>query len=79
MSENLYATANRSFQKFSPFIRDYIYRNGWNELRRVQIEAADLIFESESNVLITAETASGKTEAATIRPGSTTKSGPHMM
>jgi len=56
--------AQRVFSRFSPFIRDYIYRNGWEELREVQIHAAQLIFESEDNVLISAQTASGKTEAA---------------
>jgi len=56
--------ARRVFSRFSPFIREYIYHSGWNELRRVQIEAADLIFHSQSNLLISSQTASGKTEAA---------------
>ncbi|MBR2615125.1 MAG: DEAD/DEAH box helicase [Clostridia bacterium] len=56
--------ANRIFSRFSPFIRSYIYRSGWDELRAVQIEAAKRIFNEECNLLISAETASGKTEAA---------------
>ncbi len=52
------------FRRFSPFIREYIYKSGWSELRRVQIEAADLIYNTEHNLLISSDTASGKTEAA---------------
>ncbi len=50
--------------KFAPFIREYIYRRGWEELRAVQTEAARVIFETDSNLLLTTPTASGKTEAA---------------
>lgn len=64
MTDRLTEKANAAFRQFSPFIRDYIYRNGWNELRKVQVEAAYEIFYSEKNVLISSETASGKTEAA---------------
>ena len=53
-----------AFNRYSPFIQDYIYRSGWKALRDVQNAAADAIFGTESNVLITASTASGKTEAA---------------
>ena len=56
--------AKDAFSKFSPFIRSYIYQNGWTKLRRVQIEAAIQIFNTENHLLITSETASGKTEAA---------------
>ena len=56
--------ANLVFSKFSPFIRNYIYRSDWTELRQVQIEAAKLIFQDECNLLISSQTASGKTEAA---------------
>ena len=56
--------AQKAYSLFSPFIKDYIYRNGWNELRKVQIEAAWEIFFTEKNLLLSSETASGKTEAA---------------
>ncbi|MBR2520973.1 MAG: DEAD/DEAH box helicase [Oscillospiraceae bacterium] len=52
------------FERYAPFIRDYIYRSGWQSLRAVQNAAGDAIFGTESNVLLTASTASGKTEAA---------------
>ena len=52
------------FGKFAPFIQDYIYKNGWEQLRGVQLEAARVLFETDHNLLITSSTASGKTEAA---------------
>ena len=53
-----------AFYRYSPFIQDYIYRSGWDSLRAVQNAAADAIFGTDDNVLLTASTASGKTEAA---------------
>lgn len=53
-----------AFSRYAPFIRDYIYRSGWKSLRAVQNAAADAIFNTDDNVLLTASTASGKTEAA---------------
>ena len=52
------------FERYSPFIQDYINRSGWKSLRAVQNAAGDAIFNTDKNVLITASTASGKTEAA---------------
>lgn len=52
------------FDRYAPFIQDYIYRSGWQSLRAVQNAAGDAIFNTEENVLLTASTASGKTEAA---------------
>ena len=52
------------FSRYAPFIQEYIYRAGWKKLRAVQVAAADAIFNTEDNVLISASTASGKTEAA---------------
>ncbi len=53
-----------AFQRYAPFIQEYIYRSGWEKLRAVQVAAADAIFNTEDNVLISASTAAGKTEAA---------------
>ena len=53
-----------AFARYAPFIQDYIYTSGWQTLRGVQNAAADAIFNTEDNVLLTASTASGKTEAA---------------
>ena len=52
------------FDRYAPFIREYIYRSGWQNLRAVQNAAGDAVFGTEENVLLTASTASGKTEAA---------------
>ncbi len=52
------------FERYAPFIKDYIYRSGWQTLRAVQNAAGDAIFGTDENVLLTASTASGKTEAA---------------
>ncbi|MCD8082883.1 MAG: DEAD/DEAH box helicase [Clostridiales bacterium] len=53
-----------TFDRYAPFIQDYIYQNGWESLRAVQAAAADVIFHTDENLLLTASTASGKTEAA---------------
>lgn len=56
--------ADKVFSKFPDFIKEYIYGHGWTELREIQLEAARVIFESDSNLLLSSSTASGKTEAA---------------
>ncbi len=56
--------ADRIFERFPDFIREYIYSHSWDSLREVQLAAAKTIFESENNLLLTSSTASGKTEAA---------------
>lgn len=52
------------FDRYAPFVQDFIYRNRWENLRGIQVAAAEAIFHSEDNLLLTASTASGKTEAA---------------
>ena len=52
------------FERYAPFIRDYIYQSGWESLRGVQVAAADAIFNTDCHLLLCASTASGKTEAA---------------
>lgn len=52
------------FDKLAPFIQNWIYREQWNNLREVQIEAIKIILETESHLLLATATASGKTEAA---------------
>ena len=42
---------NDIFYRYSPFIRDFIYRHGWESLRSVQLDAARCIFETENNLL----------------------------
>ncbi|NMP36832.1 MAG: DEAD/DEAH box helicase [Clostridiales bacterium] len=52
------------FERYAPFVQDFIYRNDWESLRAVQVAAGEAIFNTEDNVLLCASTASGKTEAA---------------
>lgn len=52
------------FDRYAPFVQDFIYRNNWESLRAIQAAAGDAIFNTNENVLLSASTASGKTEAA---------------
>ncbi|MBP5268353.1 MAG: DEAD/DEAH box helicase, partial [Ruminococcus sp.] len=52
------------FDCYAPFVQDFIYRNNWESLRAIQAAAGDVIFNTDDNLLLTASTASGKTEAA---------------
>ncbi|SFC18020.1 DEAD/DEAH box helicase [Ruminococcus albus] len=52
------------FDRYAPFVQDFIYRNNWESLRAIQAAAGDVIFNTDDNLLLTASTASGKTEAA---------------
>ncbi|WP_321971307.1 DEAD/DEAH box helicase [Paratractidigestivibacter sp.] len=52
------------FDRYAPFIQDFIYDHEWENLRGVQVAAGEAIFGTEDHVLLTAQTASGKTEAA---------------
>ncbi len=52
------------FDRYAPFIQDFIYRHNWENLRAIQVAAGDAIFNTDDHVLLCASTASGKTEAA---------------
>lgn len=52
------------FERYAPFVQDFIYRGGWENLRAIQVAAADAIFNTDEHLLLSASTASGKTEAA---------------
>ena len=53
-----------AFERYAPFIREYIYRKKWTDLREVQVEACNAILDTDKHVIIASGTASGKTEAA---------------
>lgn len=53
-----------AFESLAPFVKEFVYRNGWQELRQIQIEAINSILRTQADILITTGTASGKTEAA---------------
>ena len=53
-----------TFTQLAPFLQEYIYHQGWTELRPAQIEACEVIFTTNQHLLVAAGTAAGKTEAA---------------
>jgi ATP-dependent Lhr-like helicase len=56
--------SDSTFTRLAPFIKEYVYTHNWTELRPVQIEACQAIFDTNAHLLLAAGTASGKTEAA---------------
>ena len=65
------------FERYAPFIQDYIYRSGWQALRGVQNAAGDAIFNTQDNVLLTASTASGSGWMYFYNPASGILHDPH--
>lgn len=53
-----------TFAQLAPFLQEYIYHQGWTELRPAQLEACEVIFTTDRHLLVAAGTAAGKTEAA---------------
>lgn len=51
------------FQKLDPIVQKWIYKQGWEGLRDIQNEAVDPILQKNTDIVISASTASGKTEA----------------
>lgn len=52
------------YDRLAPFIKEYIYAQGWTAMRPIQMEACRILFDTQAHLLIAAGTASGKTEAA---------------
>lgn len=52
------------FDRYAPFVQDFIYAHEWENLRGVQVATGEAIFDTDDHVLLCASTASGKTEAA---------------
>ena len=57
-------SSQSAFSRLSLFIREYIYKNNWDELRPIQEEACKIIFDTDDHLILASGTASGKTEAA---------------
>ncbi|MBK5254040.1 MAG: DEAD/DEAH box helicase [Peptostreptococcaceae bacterium] len=53
-----------AFERYAPFIQEYIYRKNWTDLREVQVDACEAILDTDNHVIVASGTASGKTEAA---------------
>ncbi len=58
------ADASTTFERLHPKVQRWIWRQGWQELRDIQELAIPALIESDSDLIIAAATASGKTEAA---------------
>jgi ATP-dependent Lhr-like helicase len=55
---------SEAFLQLDPGIQRHLWAEGWGELREVQERAIPLILPGDSDVIVAASTASGKTEAA---------------
>jgi ATP-dependent Lhr-like helicase len=53
-----------AFSFLHPTIQEKLYKMRWTELRPIQEDAIRALFTSDKNLIISAKTASGKTEAA---------------
>jgi ATP-dependent helicase Lhr and Lhr-like helicase len=58
------ATASSAFHLLHPALQRWLWREGWEQLRDLQEAAIPTILAGESDVVLAASTASGKTEAA---------------
>ncbi len=56
--------AARGFERLHPRVRAWVWDQGWESLRPTQVQAIEPILEATGDVVISATTASGKTEAA---------------
>jgi ATP-dependent Lhr-like helicase len=56
--------ATTAFDRLHPEIRRWIWEQKWEELRDVQDRSISAVLDGDGDVLITASTAAGKTEAA---------------
>lgn len=56
--------ASRAFERLHEKVRSWIYRQEWKQLRDAQELAIPVILDSDSDLIIAAATAAGKTEAA---------------
>ncbi|WP_455137370.1 DEAD/DEAH box helicase [Thermophilibacter sp.] len=52
------------FDRYAPFVQDFIYSHEWESLRGIQVAAGEALFDTDAHVLLCSSTASGKTEAA---------------
>lgn len=52
------------FERLAPFIKEFVYRQGWSDLRQMQDEAIVAVLDGTHDILLAGATASGKTEAA---------------
>lgn len=58
------ASPDEAFDLLHPAVRRWVWDRGWSALRDVQARSIPAILDADSDVVISAATASGKTEAA---------------
>jgi ATP-dependent Lhr-like helicase len=58
------ATSSQAFNRLHPSVQRWIYDQGWTELRDAQEKAIAPILQGSTDLIIAADTAGGKTEAA---------------
>jgi ATP-dependent helicase Lhr and Lhr-like helicase len=58
------STLEDAYHKLHPTIRRWIHDQGWNELREIQARTIFSVLDGDRDILIAANTAAGKTEAA---------------
>lgn len=54
----------QSFDRLAPFLREFVWNAGWPALRPLQEAAVAAVLDTKDDLLLSAATASGKTEAA---------------
>ncbi len=54
---------NDAYQHLDPRVKKWVYKQGWPDLREIQKKAIPAILPADRDVLISASTAAGKTEA----------------
>ncbi len=55
---------NNPFDKLHPIVKKWVYKQSWKDLRSIQKESIEPILSRKNDVIISASTAAGKTEAA---------------
>src|SRR5271154_2403976 len=55
---------SEAFPRLHPKIQEAIWNQKWGELRPLQVDAINVVFDTNDHVILAAATASGKTEAA---------------
>ncbi len=53
-----------AFNRLSPNIQKQLYKMNWTQLRGIQVKAINAVMDGKKNIIISARTAGGKTEAA---------------
>lgn len=53
-----------SFEKLHPLVQKWIWKQNWNDLRDIQEASINEILDKKNDIIISAATAQGKTEAA---------------